>query len=46
MDYGVILTAVLVPQQETSDQHCGTWPQRREKRSPVENTSAIPDVRS
>jgi hypothetical protein len=46
MDYGVILTAVLVLQQETSDQHCGALPQRREKSSPVEKTSAMPNVRS
>ena len=46
MGYGVILTAVLVLQQETSDQQCGALPQRREKSSPVENTATIPDVRS
>jgi hypothetical protein len=47
MDYGVILTTVLVLlHQEISDQQCGGITEGREKRSPVENTSAMPDMRS
>ena len=47
MDDGVILTSVLVLlQQETRTNIVGALPQRREKSSPADNTSAMPNVRS